>query len=716
WCQADFSPAIPTSEEAVTILLFGVWGSSCVPNDSAFSIVDNSIYIDVIWDYPEFTGCEAVMTYWESSNEVGTLSTGVYTVFGRLVGYPYPSSVGPYERLTDFTVTDRQFVLSSESLVVPEGDSTSFTIRSVGDPNGPLDVTVGKLYGDADIAVSSGETLVFDSTDYFIPKTVIISGAQDGDFLNGTARFEITAELFVSEADDDMPRIVYVDGDAGGAQTGRNWADAFTDLTEALAAVAQTPEVEEVRVAQGRYVPSGPTPAAATFLIPADVAVRGGYAGFGAADPDVRDVAACETVLSGDVGENDVDIGELDDPLRHPSRSDNCHHVVKAVAGESTIMLDGFTISGGNAHWGSSESGGGMVVSGGRVVVARCKFESNSAVYGGAMVSTRSSSIEIANSVFRGNWSYSQGGAILSGGKAFLTDCAFDDNVSFYGGAICSDGSTEAKRCVFTGNFAGWFGGSIKCWLSGPLVLSDCVFAGNTAGRGGGVFGFKTPFDISNCLFSDNLARGVQDREGFGGGIYTDSYLSTAPVEITECTIVGNRAAGEVGGGIYTTGGEILNCILRGNRSSQSLGESGQLRMPHSAKVNYSCVEGWTGSLGGAGNFDADPAFADPNGGDYHLKSQGGRWDPNEGRWTIDDVTSPCVDAGDPMSPVGAEAFPNGGIVNMGAYGGTSAASKSYFGGPPCGTVMAGDVNGDCVIDFEDFRLMCLHWLENNTP
>jgi hypothetical protein len=45
----------------------------------------------------------------------------------------------------------------------------------------------------------------------------------------------------------------------------------------------------------------------------------------------------------------------------------------------------------------------------------------------------------------------------------------------------------------------------------------------------------------------------------------------------------------------------------------------------------------------------------------------------------LDDVTSPCIDAGDPNSPVGDEPEPNGDRINMGAYGGTTEASKSYI-------------------------------------
>ncbi|MBC8218548.1 MAG: hypothetical protein H8E73_08790 [Planctomycetes bacterium] len=56
---------------------------------------------------------------------------------------------------------------------------------------------------------------------------------------------------------------------------------------------------------------------------------------------------------------------------------------------------------------------------------------------------------------------------------------------------------------------------------------------------------------------------------------------------------------------------------------------------------------------------------------------QAGRWNPTDETWEIDDVISPCIDTGGPLSPVGAEPEPNGGRINMGAYGGTAEASKS---------------------------------------
>jgi hypothetical protein len=62
--------------------------------------------------------------------------------------------------------------------------------------------------------------------------------------------------------------------------------------------------------------------------------------------------------------------------------------------------------------------------------------------------------------------------------------------------------------------------------------------------------------------------------------------------------------------------------------------------------------------------------------GDYHLMSMVGRWDFGQGIWVQDSMSSPCIDAGNPLSPVLEEPVPNGNRVNMGAYGGTSQASK----------------------------------------
>jgi len=79
---------------------------------------------------------------------------------------------------------------------------------------------------------------------------------------------------------------------------------------------------------------------------------------------------------------------------------------------------------------------------------------------------------------------------------------------------------------------------------------------------------------------------------------------------------------------------------------------------------------------------EADPLFADPEGNDFHLKSQYGRWSGTA--WVCDPATSPCLDAGNPASDYTSEPEPNGGRIEMGVYGNTDEASKSEsYGTPP---------------------------------
>ena len=191
---------------------------------------------------------------------------------------------------------------------------------------------------------------------------------------------------------------------------------------------------------------------------------------------------------------------------------------------------------------------------------------------------------------------------------------------------------------------------------------------------------------------------------------------STTVVNIDHTTIVTSKVPGHSDIGIQSHnkyGVKSGTVIYNVTNSIIDATDPVNVQAPYLASdvhINYSDVfdETWTG----AGNIHADPIFADPNNGDYHVNSQAGRWEPGKQAWIMDNVTSPCIDAGDPMSPIGLEPFPNGGRVNMGAYGGTAEASKSYFGEPPCETIIAGDINGDCKVDFSDFSIMTLHWLQ----
>ena len=80
-------------------------------------------------------------------------------------------------------------------------------------------------------------------------------------------------------------------------------------------------------------------------------------------------------------------------------------------------------------------------------------------------------------------------------------------------------------------------------------------------------------------------------------------------------------------------------------------------------------------------NIHSNPLFVDPENGDYHLKSERGRYWPLYNIWVLDYLTSPCIDAGNQNDNFIKEPQPNGGRINMGAYGNTSYASLSLSSG-----------------------------------
>ncbi len=306
----------------------------------------------------------------------------------------------------------------------------------------------------------------------------------------------------------------------------------------------------------------------------------------------------------------------------------------------------------------------------------------------------------ITNCIIRSNSAEEDGGGIYIPwyGCAKLTNCTFLDNTAGRnGGGIASRGSVIAINCKFKRNSAGEHGGGTYDLYSWPTFLLNCTFSGNSANLfGGGVYTHESHTILTNCTLTANIA-------WHGGGIYydDDSFLASK------------------------------NCIVWANSDSSGTGELAQIWATDTVYINYCCVQGWTGDFSefvGTGNIGNDPCFAepaywDPNGtpedanddfwvdGDFHLKSQAGRYNPDTQTWVQDNVTSPCIDAGDMGGPIGFEPFPNGGIINMGAYGGTDEASKSYFGEPVCRTILAGDINHDCKVNFKDFAFLAYNWL-----
>jgi len=120
-------------------------------------------------------------------------------------------------------------------------------------------------------------------------------------------------------------------------------------------------------------------------------------------------------------------------------------------------------------------------------------------------------------------------------------------------------------------------------------------------------------------------------------------------------------------------------------------------------QARYSCIQ--QGCLG-PGNLDIDPLFADPDNGDYHLQSKYGRYWPQYDIWVLDKVISPCIDGGDPNDDYSDEPEPNGGRINMGAYGGTAYASRKEM------RWLDSDVNHDGWVNMMDFATLAENWLK----
>jgi predicted outer membrane repeat protein len=476
---------------------------------------------------------------------------------------------------------------------------------------------------------------------------------------------------------------IYVDAAATGiAPDGTSWASAFVDLQDALAAAATN---DQIRAADGTYKPTPTADRTISFQLKNDVSILGGYAGYGAANPDARDVAAYPTVLSGDIG-------------TAGTSTDNSYHVIVAGGTSATAVLDGVTVTCGygNGFPGSTGQGGGIYNIAGSPTINNCAFISNSAYNGGAIYNYAASP-SITNCTFTANTAISSqiGGAIdnVSSGSPVITNCTFTSNSAYWGGAIygrdavsltlsnCTfigntaqygaavgseyGGSLSAVNCTFLRNTSTYLGGAIYHQSSAGATITACGFLGNTASSdGGGVYIFQSyaSSSITNCAFVGNKAT-----YGSGGGVSI-----IGPTSVTNCTFTAN-SAGYTGGGLYLpTAVTVTNCIVWDNSPNGIYSGSG-------ATVSYSDVQG---GYTGTNNMNIDPRFVrNPSpGGDLTW----GTGDDDYGDLQLQPGSEPplrCIDRGNSAAvPAGITTdlagnprfidYPpiNANTVDMGAY------------------------------------------------
>lgn len=400
--------------------------------------------------------------------------------------------------------------------------------------------------------------------------------------------------------------VIYCDARAPGVSTGADWANAYLCLQDALRNAGPG---AEIRVAQGTYKPDqyyeerrdGTRIVSSgrrtdSFVLPPGITLTGGYVGYGATDPDRRDIDAYRSILSGDLAGNDVPLKGHDwqsiyDFVHDKSRNDNSLSVVTTSPAGGSPVLDGFTITGGHAgpQYAARASGdyftarpdmdgAGAYLAAGNPAFVRCTFRLNTTrsgeagAAGGAGVLCTNASPTFTACLFQENFAFGTAGASFGGAirnirsNPTLADCTFADNAvagfdgQYWGGAIANFASSPVvTNCVFKANMAVRSrGGAVFNYDRSNPTLTDCVFADNLADYGGAVCNsdYSSPA-ITRCTFTGNQAS-----YGRGGAIVNGGYCSSV---VTECLFVGNAAANE-GGAVCGSGQpQFVNCLFSAN-------------------------------------------------------------------------------------------------------------------------------------------------------
>jgi len=287
-------------------------------------------------------------------------------------------------------------------------------------------------------------------------------------------------------------RILYVDS-TGSNIDGTSWAKAFNHLQDALAIAQQG---DEIRVAKGIYKPDRGSDRTASFRLVNGVVIKGGYGGLEQQiNPDTRNITLYASILSGNLGDNDI--VEASDKT-----DDNSYHVVLSNNVDSTTILDGFTIVGGDAVASTlSNCGGGMHNVASSPTIMHCIFIDNFAGdAGGGMLNDSNSNPILINCTFSRNWAANSGGGMQNS----------------------PDSSPRIINCIFWDNTTNSTGNDASSQISGgkPVITYSCL-QGWTNGQNNGNIG-------DDPLFADPLRRDFHLRSERGRFMVLESDFGPA--------------------------------------------------------------------------------------------------------------------------------------------------------------------------------------------
>ncbi len=392
---------------------------------------------------------------------------------------------------------------------------------------------------------------------------------------------------------------------------------------------------------------------------------------------------------------------------------------------DANSLVDGFTIRRGRG----GTYGGALRCTASSPTITNCRFEYNAATdYGGAIHNSYGASPTIADCTFHRNWTDADfckagNGAAISNlvdSSPLIENCVFTENNGQYGGGAIYNGKNSnptIRNCIFRRNESGHveydkgFGGAMFNEVNSNPLIVGCTFEKNFSKfDAGAIYVTSNSHPIlQNCVFAQNHA------DGLGGAIKNFGGALT----ITNCTIVMNSAA--AGSAIYNGPSvirDVRDSIVWDNVDANQNPDPQQIftiRPGEKMNANFCCIQGSTGAYQGMGNITTNPLFVDPENGDYHLRSEGWRWDTKRGRWHYDFDTSPCLDAGNPGRSLGDEptSLPDdpdsdwavNNRINIGAYGGTSRASL-----PPHDWALRPDLDNNGAVDFADYAIHLQQW------
>ncbi|NCC24378.1 MAG: DUF1565 domain-containing protein [Deltaproteobacteria bacterium] len=350
--------------------------------------------------------------------------------------------------------------------------------------------------------------------------------------------------------------------------------------------------------------------------------------------------------------------------------------------GASWTTIDGFTITGGQRGiemdddytWPPLEN----------VTIANNRIENNglstdTGMIGGGIYVSGKNNVLTGNTI-SGNQAGRGAGVGGNAGNLLLSGNDIADNIGYgdHGGGVYLAGSALVSGNIIRKNRTGQ--GLGYGWGGGILILGQAVLKLNlihdnhAPSVGGGVF----VDDGADAILDHELihANTTSAHDKGGAAIYVDGLNDTGSrAQIVQCTVADNTSPGSTGGnGVYVEGDStatVINSIFWGNGDDFYVSEDSSLTTSYTLSGE---------ALPGTGNISQNPLFVDAPARNYRLQSKGGHYVPQTGTWVRDTRHSPAIDAGDPAWPYGLESLPNGGRVNLGAYGNSAQASRSKGG------------------------------------